>query len=140
MLFYPSTVDRERYDLPESVHFDGRRFSNKEADLLLAQCPDPDDPAVTIGPERWMEILSGEILENPDGSPILREDDGEPRRGFKPPALGRMFWLAVRRTGVDVAWEDFEYDLWGTRIRPDKRGEDGGEDGAAGKEPGSSPT
>lgn len=82
---------REKYDLPETVDFDFGKLLLSEAILL-------ED---TLGLD--MDGLR-ERLWPKEGV----------RRDLR--AWGFVIWLAARRAGADVAYQDFDLDLYGLEI------------------------
>jgi hypothetical protein len=110
-----SDTDRKAFGLDEEwMYWENGRFTNREARLL--ERPEPDGPGV--GPEDWMEALRGEIVEV-DGIPQVDEETGEPIRKPSADTWDAIVWLCLRRNGVEVTWQAFEYDRNYLGYRPD---------------------
>jgi hypothetical protein len=139
MRFMLSDDDHKRYGLPAGwIFMDINRFTNQEADLV--ERPEPDGPG--LDPEDWLECLRGEPAED-KGVPLIDEETGEAIRRPSRRTVSIMFWLGVRRAGVDVAWPDWTYDLLGYIARRDDQPDHIttlDEADELGKEPGGSPS
>lgn len=83
---------QQRYSLPETVSFDFGK-------LMLSEAIQIED---TFGVD-----VDGLLAK-------LWPEDKAARRDLR--AWGFVIWLAARRAGADVAYEDFDLDLYALRI------------------------
>lgn len=89
-----SQADRERMGLPEVVEYELERPRLKELRDLKAQ----------VG-KTWVE-LQAELGDKDDWATRLL-------------AAGVVYWLACRRAGVKVPWDEFDLDLDDVEVERD---------------------
>lgn len=125
-----SGADREKYGVPEWIEFDENRLGLREVAVMRR--------ATKWTSERLFERLrgvevweDGQLVTRPvvddNGAPVL-DDDGEPVvepvREPDTEAMAIIVWLALRRLGKTVLWnDDFDIDANGLDIETDEDAE-----------------
>lgn len=116
-----SDEDRERLGLKQEwiESFDVERFMLADAELLEANGYDPDE---------FMDDLQGQPVVR-DGQPVMVAEfdsdgnevlvDGKPKMHQKVKRSFRLrralVWLAVRKAGLTVSFDDFDFQIVGVR-------------------------
>lgn len=120
-----SREDVERLGCPEVVEYDERKLMGREAVAIQKQ--------TGWTPEKLARSLEGKVVLDDDGKPAYQRDaDGVevldeygrriPLRDVDAEALLILAWIAVRRS-VDVAYADFDLDLFGAEFDYEEPGE-----------------
>lgn len=134
-----SGADREKYHVPEWLTYDPSRIGLREAAVLKR--------ATRWTPERLAERLHGvEVWEDGQlvmvpkldetGAPVLENGQPAMEPKLEPDfeAIAVVIWLALRRAGSTVLWnDDFDIDAGGLEIADDEETE-------VGKAPGTTTT
>jgi hypothetical protein len=118
-----SAEDAERMQCPQVVEFDDKRIMAREAIAI--------QKATGWSMDGLGRALGGTPVTSPDGSPVYEtdEDGVEIRdqfgnrirlREINMEALLLAAWIAVRRSGVTVPWDDFDLDLLGAQWGDDE--------------------
>lgn len=84
-----------------------------------------DADRARYGGDEWLDwdssrltVSEAEELETLLGIDVATYGNSWLRSG-KPVAVRWALWLSLRRSGVDVAWDDFDPDLLGARAQSD---------------------
>lgn len=115
--------DAERLGCPETVEYDPEKIMGREAIAIQRQ--------TGYGMQKLGSLLEGTVQRGADGKPLYVEDDqGEPvldEHGRKTPlrdidveALLVMVWIACRRAGCQVPYDDFDINLGGLEYLDDE--------------------
>lgn len=111
--------DAKRFDRADWMPFDGDRITIGEAILLEEQ--------LGISDGQWQRMLTGELLLDERGAPILK--DNKPLRRFSARTWKVVVWLTLRRSGVELAYDDVDtIDLRAFEVRADDEDDESGKD------------
>jgi hypothetical protein len=113
MKFRLSEEDAQRLGCPRDVEFREDRIMGREA-IALSKIGWPLErislhvggrPVVDDDGKAMHDLDEhGEVRRDPAGNPVVLLT-------IDPEAMLAMLWVAVRRTGVEVAWRDFDLNL-----------------------------
>lgn len=123
MKFRLSEEDAAALGCPREVEFDETRFTVKENIALQKQT------GFTM--ERLGYFIEGVPARGRDGSPLYLLDEAGvekldeqgrkiPLREMDAEAIAAAVWLAVRRAGAEVAFDDFDINLVGVEFLGDE--------------------
>lgn len=108
MRFQLSAADRERLGAPEWVDYDPSKMTNREAAQLQRAGYDPPQEGLAAA---W-------VAQQPD-------PDGPLRIDFD--VWTAVVWMALRRAGVTVPYDELEFDAYGITVEPPPEPEVGDE-------------
>jgi hypothetical protein len=92
-----------------------------EEDRKLLDAPEQ----MTVDPQRW-RLADVRLLEQAGFTVETLADGLKSEQLF---ALAALCWVALRRHGVDVSWQDFDLDFGGVEV--EVQGEASAPDGAS---------
>lgn len=131
MRYLLSEGDRKRLGLSDDwVDFDPSRIMMSEAEGL-------EDAGYEV--DQFLDDLQGREVYDRQNNPVLvavLEDDGTPavddtgapvmhtKRRYVFKAIRAAVWIAVRRTGCTVAFDEFDFDMTSLQIKADVAGKD----------------
>jgi hypothetical protein len=119
-------ADRERLGCPEWLDLTLSSITAREAGTIQR--------LGGYGPDELADALRGEPIIR-DGQPVV-DDEGQPKLRYDFDAWVAVVWLALKRSGVTVPYNELDFDL---EIEVENPAEEG-EVPEGGKESGSTPT